>query len=113
MLNKAAGLARVLAIILAIVAAFVPLADQIPLVLLLLGIIAGFAYGNDDFTRMVLLALALPIAGTAVAAIPAIGTQLQAVMANVLLAVGGVLATRIIIRLYEVAVGDIKGLGAK
>lgn len=113
MLNKVAGLARTLAVILSIVAAFVPLGAQIPLVLLLLGLIAGFAYGNDDFMRMVLLALALPIAGTALAAIPEIGAQFQAVMTNVFLAVGGVLATRIIIRLYEVVVGDIKGLGAK
>lgn len=113
MLNKVAGLARTIAILLAIVAAFVALPIQVPLVLLLLGIIAGFAYGNDDFIRMVLLALALPIAGTALSAIPEIGNELQAVMGNVFLAVGGVLATRIIIRLYEVVVGDIKGLGAK
>lgn len=113
MLTKIAGLARTVAILLAIVAAFVALPTQVPLVLLLLGIIAGFAYGNDDFMRIVLLALALPIAGTALSAIPQIGPQLQAVMGNVFLAVGGVLATRIIIRLYEVVVGDIKGLGAK
>jgi hypothetical protein len=113
MLNKVAGLARTLAILIAIVGGFVTLPTLVPLVLLLLGIIAGFAYGNDDFARLVLLALALPIAGTALSAIPSIGAELQAVMTNIFLAVGGVLSTRIIIRLYEVVVGDIRTLGAK
>lgn len=113
MLNKVAGLARALAIILAIVAAFVALPEQIPLALVLLGLIAGFAYGDGDFVRLALTAVALPAAGAALAAIPSVGAQLQAVMGNVALAVGGALATRIIIRLYELVVGDIKGLGAK
>lgn len=113
MLNKVVHLARTVAIILAIAAAFVALPIEMPLVLLLLGIIAGFAYGNEDFMRLVLLALALPIAGTALSAIPEIGDELQGVMGNVLLAVGGVLATRIVIRLSAVVVGDIKGLGTK
>ncbi len=111
MLNKVAGLARVLAILLAIVAAFVALPTQVPLVLLLLGIIAGFAYTNDDFIRLVLTAVALPIVGHALSAVPEIGGQLDAVMGGIALAVGGILATRVIIRLYEIVRDDLMGLG--
>ena len=121
MLNKVAGLARAIAILIAIVAAFVPnMPAQVPLVLLLLGIVAGFAYGADDIGKLVLTALGLGIAGTALRAIPNIGENLgsvmnngvmsNSVMGNVAIAVGGALATRIIIRLYELVVGDLKGL---
>lgn len=109
-MNKVAGLARAVAILLAIVAGFVAIPTNVPLVLLLLGVIAGLGYTNDDFMRTVLLAVALPIAGAGLALIPTVGAQLQAVMGNLAGAVAGVLAARIIIRLYETVVGDIKGL---
>lgn len=111
MINKVAGLARAVAILIAIVAAFLPAASpMVPLVLLLLGLIAGFAYTNDDFMRLAILALVLPTVGAALGNVPEIGAQLTGVMGNVAIAVGGALATRVIIRLYEVVVGDIKGL---
>ena len=111
MLNKVAGLARAIAILIAIVAAFVPnLPAQVPLVLLLLGIVAGFGYGEGDFTRVVVIALGLGIAGQQMPAIPQVGGYIAAIFANVLIAVAGVIATRIIFRLYEVVVGDLKGL---
>lgn len=113
MLNKVAGLARTVAILIAIVAGIAPsMPAQVPLVLLLLGIIAGFAYSGDDFIRLVLTAVALPIAGAALSAVPTIGGNLAVIMTNVAIAVGGALATRIIIRLYEVVVGDFKSLGS-
>ena len=113
MLNKVAGLARALAIILAIVAAFIAIPTNVPLVLVLLGIIAGFAYGPDDFMRLALTVLVLPAVGAALGNIPQFGAQLGAVMGNVALAVAGAVATLVVLRLYEIVVGDIKGLGAK
>lgn len=110
MLTKVAGLARALAILLGLVAGFVAVPTNVPLVLVLLGVIAGFAYSADDFMRLVLTAIGLPIAGAALSNIPQVGAQLNAGLGNVALAVGGVLATRAIIRLYEVVVGDLKGL---
>ncbi len=111
MLNKVAGLARAIAILIAIVAAFVPaLPAQVPLVLLLLGIVAGFGYGDGDFTRVVVVALGLGIAGPAMLAIPQIGGYLAAIFGGVGIAVAGIIATRIIIRLYELVVGDLKNL---
>lgn len=110
MVNKVAGLARALAILLAIVAGFVALPVNAALVLLVLGLVAGLAYTADDFTRLALLVLALPVVGTALGAIPSIGTQLGAITGNLAIAVAGVLATRIAIRLYETVMGDLKGL---
>lgn len=112
MLNKVAGLARALAVILAIVAVFVAI-PNIALVLVLLGVIAGFAYGDDGIKLLVVTALALGFAGAAAGNIPEVGGHLTGILTNVGLAVGGALLTRVILRLYEVVAGDLKGLGAK
>jgi len=113
MLNKVAGLARALGLILALVAGFVAVPTNVPLVLVLLGVIAGFLYSTEDFPRLGLTVLVLPLIGGALRTIPQIGEQLEAVMGNVALAIAGALATRVIIRLYEVLVGDLKGLVGK
>jgi len=110
MLNKVAGLARAVALILAIVAAFVAIPTNVPLVLLLLGVLFGFIYTAEDFMRLGLMVLVLPVVGAALVNIPQVGTQLGAVMGNVAIAIAGALATRIVFRLYDVLVGDIKGL---
>jgi len=110
MINKVAGLARALAIVLAIVAAFVAIPVQVPIILLVLGLVAGLLYAADDFVRLGVFALVLPLAGAAVGMLPAVGTQLAAILANVGIAVGGILVTRIVLRLYETLVGDLKGL---
>lgn len=110
MLNKVAGLARAVGLILAVVAAFVAIPAQIPLILVVLGIIAGLNYGTEDITRLAVTAIALPLVGAALGTIPQIGAQLTAVAANAALAVAGALATRVAIRLYELVVGDVKGL---
>ncbi|MEO5598453.1 MAG: hypothetical protein ABIQ66_07520 [Novosphingobium sp.] len=110
MLDKVAGLARAIALILAVVAAFVALPANVPLVLLLLGVIAGFIYTADDITWLGVMVLILPMIGAALGNVPQIGGQLGAVMGNVALAIAGILATRVILRLYDLLVGDIKGL---
>ena len=110
MLNKVTGLARAIAILLAIVGAFATNIPSIGLALLLLGVIAGFGYGTDDFGKLVFMALGLNLAGPAVTAIPVVGGYLMTIFAGVGTAVAGVLVTRIIIRLYELVVGDLKGL---
>lgn len=110
MLNKVAGLARAAGLILALVAAFVAIPAQVPLILVVLGVIAGLNYGSDDIVRLALTAVALPVVGAALGTIPQVGTQLSAVAANAALAVAGALATRLAIRFYELIVGDVKGL---
>jgi hypothetical protein len=111
MLTKIGGLARTLYIVLAIVAGFMALnMMNVPLALVVLGLIAGLSMPRE---RMVLAAasvIALPIVGTALGHIPAIGAQLTAVAGNLQLAVAGALATGIAIFMYELAMDGVTGL---
>lgn len=111
MLTKVSGLARTLYIVLAIVAGFVALGTMpVALVLVALGLIAGISLPRE---RMVLAAatiLALPTIGTALAKIPAIGAQLNAVCGNLQLAMAGAFAMAMVIILYELAMEGVTGL---
>ena len=111
MLMKIGALARALYVVLAIVAAFVPLAMMnVPLVLVVLGLVAGLAMMQDKLVLAAVLAIVLPIVGAALATIPAIGAQLTAVCANLQLGVAGALATAIAILLYHLVMDGLTGL---
>ena len=114
MVNKFSGLARSLYIVLAIVAGFVALGGlNVALALVVLGIIAGISMPRD---RMVLAAasvIALPIVGTALGHIPAIGEQLGAVAGNLQVGIAGALASAFAIFLYELVMAGVTGLTAK
>ena len=111
MLMKIGGLARALAIVLAVVAGFVALnMMDVPLVLVALGIIAGLAMTEDRILLSTATVIALPIIGTALTHIPTIGAQLNAVMLNLQLAIAGALATTIAIRLHHMTMDGVMGL---
>jgi hypothetical protein len=111
MLKKIGGLARALAIVLAIVAGFVALnMMDVPLVLVVLGLVAGLAMAEDRVLVATATVIALPIIGTALTHIPAIGAQLNAVALNVQMATAGAVATAIAIRLYHLAMDGVMGL---
>jgi hypothetical protein len=111
MVDKVAGLARLIATLLAIVAGFIAIPNvNIGLVLVVLGIIAGFGYSGDQVVRLFLVVLVLPAVGTALATIPAVGAQLNVVALNIALAAAGVAATVIAMRLYNNSKEDITGL---
>jgi hypothetical protein len=113
MLMKIGGLARTLAIILAIVAGFMALnMMNVPLVLVVLGLIGGLAAAEDRLIMSTVVLIALPIVGTALTHIPTIGAQLNAVALNLQLAMAGALATSIAIRLYHLMMGGVTGLTA-
>lgn len=112
MLNKVAGLARSLGLLLALVAAVVAIPAPVPVILVLLGVLGGLAYGAEDFTRLALAVLVLPVAGAALGMIPTIGSYLSAFFGNSALVIAGAVATRLILRCYEIIVGDLKGLSA-
>ena len=114
MLNKVAGLARALAIILAVVAGFVAIPNlDVALVLVVLGLIAGLSYDENTATRLILAVLVLPAVAVAIGTIPTIGAQLAAVAGNVALAAAGAAATLLAIRLFNLAKGDLTGLVSK
>jgi hypothetical protein len=111
MLMKIGGLARAIAIVLAIVGGFVALnMMNVPLVLVVLGLIAGLAMPQDRLIVTAVTVIALPIVGTALGTIPTIGAQLAAVCANLQMAMAGALATAIAIRLYQLTMDGVTGL---
>lgn len=111
MLMKLGGLARALAILLAIIAAFVALRGMdVALVLVLLGLVAGLALTDDRMLLNAALVIALPIVGTALTHIPTIGAQLDAVALNLQIAMAGGIATAIAIRMYHLVTDGVIGL---
>ena len=111
MMMKIGGLARALAILLAIVAGFMALnMMNVPLVLVVLGLIAGLAMTDDRLVLSTVTLIALPIIGTALTNIPTVGAQLSAVCGNLQMAIAGALATTIAIRLYHMVMDGVMGL---
>jgi len=111
MMMKIGGLARALAILLAIVAGFMALnMMNVPLTLLVLGLVAGLATAEDRLLMATVTLIALPIIGTALTHIPTIGAQLNAVALNLQMAMAGALATAIAIRLYHLVMDGVMGL---
>jgi hypothetical protein len=111
MLHKIGGLARALAILLAIVAGFVALnMMNIPLALLVLGLVAGLAMPEERVVVTTVTLIALPIIGAALTQIPTIGAQLNAVALNLQLAIAGSLATTMAIRLYHMMMDGVMGM---
>ena len=111
MLMKIGGLARALAILLAIIAGFYALPGiNLALVLLALGLVAGLAMTEDRVLLSVATVIALPIIGTALSHIPTIGAQLNGVALNLQMAMAGSLATVIAIRLYHLVMDGVMGL---
>lgn len=111
MLTKISGLARALAILLAVVTGFVALnMMNVPLALVVLGLIAGLSMPQDRILLSTVTLIALPIIGTALTHIPTIGAQLNAVALNLQVAIAGSLATAIAIRLYHLTMDGVMGL---
>ena len=111
MLNKLSGLARSLYIILAIVAGFVAMGGMnVALVLLVLGLIAGITLPRDRLVLAAVSIVALPVIGTALTNIPAIGGQLNAVTTNLALGICGAAATAIAMFLYDLVMDGVSGL---
>jgi hypothetical protein len=111
MLMKIGGLARAIAIVLAIVAGFVALnMMNVPLVLVVLGLIAGLAMPEDRVIVTTVVLIALPVVGTALTQIPNIGAHLNSVALNLQMAMAGSLATVIAMRLYHMTMDGVTGL---
>ena len=111
MLDKIGGLARALAILLAIVAGFVALGTlNVPLLLVALGLVAGLAMPEERMLITVATIIALPIIGAALSQIPAVGAQLNAVALNLQMAMAGAAATAIAIKLYQLAMDGVMGV---
>ena len=110
MLNKISGLARTLYILLAVVAGFVAIGMMnVPLALVVLGLIAGISMPKERLILAMVAVVALPLIGTALTQIPAIGAQLNAVMLNLQMGAAGAAATGTILYLFDLATDGVKG----
>jgi hypothetical protein len=111
MLNKVSGLARALYIVLAIVAGFIAVGGvDVALVLLVLGLIAGITMPRERLVLSLAAIIALPMVGAALAHIPAIGPQLNAVMANLQLGIAGAATTALTVLLYGLVMDGVTGM---
>ena len=111
MLTKLGGLARSLYILIAVIAGFVPMAGMnVALILVLLGLISGITMPRERLVIALVAVVALPLIGTAMSVIPAIGAQLGAVMANLQLGVAGAAASAMAVLLYELTMEGVTGL---
>jgi len=111
MLNKIGGLARAIYVILAIVGGFIALGSMnLPLILVVLGLIAGLAMPRDKLVLAMVAVVALPFMGTALATIPMIGAQLNTVMLNLQMGVAGASVTALMIMLFELVMASLTGL---
>jgi hypothetical protein len=112
MVNMVSGIARTLYIVLAIVAGFIALGTMdVALILVVLGLIAGITLPVDRYITAAVTVIALPFLGTALGHIPAIGAQLGAVCTNLQLGMAGAVVTAMVIRLYQLTLEGIPGLG--
>jgi len=113
MMMKIGDIARTLYIVLAVVAGFVALGRvDVALVLVVLGLISGISMPDDRNVIAAVLVVALPVIGTALTHIPAIGAQLNGVALNLQAAMAGAVATAVAIRLAKLAMDGVTGLTA-
>jgi hypothetical protein len=111
MLNKIGGLARAIYIVLAIVAGFVALGGlNVALALVVLGLIAGLSMPRERLVLAMVAVVALPLIGTALTQLPAVGAQLNAVMGNLQMGIAGAAAAATAILLYELVMEGVMGL---
>jgi hypothetical protein len=111
MMHKIGGLCRALYILLAIVTGFVALGGMnVALILVVLGLIAGLAVPRDRLVMAMVAAVALPVMGAALAQLPTIGTQLNAVTTNLQMGVAASAVTALAILLYELVIEGVTGL---
>ena len=114
MLGKLTGLARALALLLALIAGFVAIPGLEPqtlkLVLIVLGLNAGISYCDESRPGLILTALVLPAVGATLSALPAIGTGLSGVASNLTVAITAAVATSVAIRFVTLLKGDLTGL---
>jgi hypothetical protein len=113
MLNKVTGLAGALGVLLAIVTAFVPIAAlNTGLVLVVLGMIRGITVEDEAMPRMGIAAIALPVAGGVMATLPALGTQIGALLGGLAMLAASVFAVGVVIRAVKTSLAAVKGLGS-
>lgn len=111
MLNKVTGLARALAILLAVVSGFVAIPGlDVTLAIVVLSVIAGITMPSEQVQGTSITVLVLGAVGGALGNLPAVGAQLTAVAGNVALGAASAVGTAIAIMLFNLVKDDLTGL---
>lgn len=111
MLDKLSVAARLLNIIVAVVAGIIVLPGiNVVLVLIVLGLISGIAMKTDHFVPMLVAVVALPVMAAVLTNIPNIGTQLGAIFSNFGTGVAASVAMAFAIATVRYAIADGSGL---
>jgi hypothetical protein len=111
MINKLTSLARALAILLSVIVAFVAIPNlDAQLALVVLGLVAGISYGDDQRVGLILTAVVLPLVAPTLSGIPAIGASLGSIASNVGVAAAAAVASSLAISLFNTAKDDLMGL---
>jgi len=114
MLSKLTGLARLINIVLAIVAGLVAIPGlNVELALVVIGLVAGLLTTREQMTNLLIAAVTLPILGRALAFVPEAGPYLADIFTNLGLAIAGHAAMGVALTIYHIVVSDLKGLAAK
>lgn len=101
MLNKVSAAARIVGLLLAIVAGFMPnLGFDMAMILIVLGLLSGISMPAERIMSVGVFVLAAPAIAAALAHLPAIGAQLGAVFGALALFAAASLATAIVLMLF-------------
>ncbi|MEQ1724886.1 MAG: hypothetical protein ABL882_03045 [Sphingopyxis sp.] len=106
-MTKVYAAARALAVLLAIVAAFMAIPNvNVAALLVGLGLVAGLGTDAEATPRALLSTIALPVVAVALAHLPAVGTHLAAIATNLGLATAGIAATAVALRVFAMLMTD-------
>lgn len=113
-MSKITALVGLAALLLAVVAAFVPIPNlNVAAVLVVLGVVAGLSYTEDRVQGLLLATLVYPLVAVALGNIPVAGEKLGAIAANIGLLAAGVAATVLTMRLIGIVKANIGALSGK
>ncbi|MGH7022742.1 MAG: hypothetical protein ACREEB_04025 [Caulobacteraceae bacterium] len=104
-MGKICGAARALAVLLAIVAAFVTV-PYVATILLILGAISAITNTPENNTRIFLITIVLLAGARSLAVIPAVGNDLAGIFGNIGLAVLGASIMAIVLGIYARIMAD-------
>ena len=114
MIDKIAVVARLLNILLAVVAGIVAIPGfDVVTALIILGLIAGLGIKDETFLPLLVATVALPVMAGVLGQLPAIGLQLSDIFANFGIAVAASMAMAFALGTFQYAKRDLGGLSGK
>jgi len=115
-MKKVVAIVGLLGILLAIVGAFDVISGvNVAMILVVVGIIVGLGYAEDQMVGLLLAVLVYPVAAAALGHIPEVGRLLGAIMSNIgTVAAGAAITvlTKRVIGIAKASVGELTGKAA-